>query len=274
MSGTDSQRNRLAGLGDGERVYAGAAVETAAESLIELYGAVGLDWVWIDLEHKNASPLDGPTLERLTRAGECSGVALVVRLPDGDPATVRKVLDAGVRTVVVPRVETAADLRRAAEACYFEYDSGAGARGLSQSRSSGYGTAYLGDESYHRTEDDAVRLGVLVEDERAVQNLPAILDVPELDFVFPGPGDLSVSMGHPQEYDHPDVRAQIEYVEATCRDRSIPMLGTYHSTFTGRDGTRQAIERGYRLLSVGNEYDFAAEILRERLSWFTDDERG
>ncbi|PCR88776.1 HpcH/HpaI aldolase family protein [Natrinema ejinorense] len=271
MSGAGPRENRLSSLGDSETVYVGAAVETAAESLIELYGLVGLDWVWIDLEHKNASPLDGTNLERLSRAGECGNVELVVRLPDSNPATVRKVLDAGVRNVVIPRIETATDLRRAAEACYFEYGDESGARGLSQGRSSGYGTAFLEDSaSYYRTEDDAVQLGALIEEEQAVENLPAILDVPGLDFVFPGPGDLGVSMGHPLEYDHPAVSDRIEYVEETCRDRGIPMLGMYHSNFTGRGGIQQAIERGYRLLSVGNEYDFAAEILRERLSWFAE----
>jgi len=268
MDGTAPQRNRLVGLAESDTVYVGAAVETAAESLIELYGRLGLDWVWVDLEHKNASPRDATTLEQLTRAAECGGTELVVRLPDNDPATVRTVLDAGVRNIVVPRVETPEDVKKAADACYFESETGPGERGLAQSRSSGYGTAFVDDGSYHRTEDDAVQMGVLVENERAVRNLDAILDVPELDFVFPGPGDLSVSMGHPSEYDQDAVRDRVETIETTCREQGMPLLGMYYSNFSGETETCRAIERGYRLLCVGNEYDFAAETIRDRHAWF------
>lgn len=49
----------------------------------------------------------------------------------------------------------------------------------------------------------------MIENDLAVSNLDEILEVPELGFVFVGPSDLSISLGHPFETDHPDVQEAI-----------------------------------------------------------------
>ncbi|ELZ80362.1 HpcH/HpaI aldolase [Haloferax larsenii JCM 13917] len=266
MSGPQ-QQNHLANIRDTDDVYLGAGVETASEQLVELYGTLGLDWVWLDLEHKNGTPLDGPRLERLVRAAQCGGTELVVRLPNGDPSTVRKALDTGVRNVVVPRVETASDVERAVRAGRFEFDGEPGDRGLAQGRVSGYGTTFGGERPYHEVEDENVQVGVLVENRTAVENIDEIVTVPELGFVFPGPGDLGVSMGRTLEYDDSEVRALIERVRETCVQHGVPLLGFHNSNFVGPDGARNAAERGYRLLHLGDEFEFVADAVTERSDW-------
>ncbi|WP_276299850.1 HpcH/HpaI aldolase family protein [Halorussus lipolyticus] len=261
------QRNRLADLRATDEVYLGAGVETASERLIEVYGKLGLDWVWVDLEHKNGSPLDAPDLERLVRSAQCGGTELVVRLPNGEPSTIRKVLDTGVRNVVVPRVETAGEVERAVRAARFEYDGEPGDRGLSQGRASGYGAAFGGDRPYHEVEDENVQVGVLVENRTAVENVEEIAAVPELGFVFPGPGDLGVSMGRTHEYDDPEVRALVERVRETCVEHGVPLLGFQNSNFAGPEEVREATDRGYRLVSLGDEFTFVAEAVEERIGW-------
>lgn len=266
MNGPE-QRNRLADLRATDEVYLGAGVETASEQLVELYGTLGLDWVWVDVEHKNGSPLDGTGLERLVRAAQCGGTELVVRLPNGDPSTIRKVLDTGVRNVVVPRVETASDVERAVRAARFEYDGEPGDRGLAQGRASGYGTAFGGERPYHDVEDANVQVGVLVENRTAVENVEEIATVPELGFVFPGPGDLGVSMGRTLEYEDPEMRSLVERVRKTCVEHGVPLLGVQNSNFAGPEGVRDAIDRGYRLVSLGDEFAFVAQAIEERTGW-------
>jgi 2-dehydro-3-deoxyglucarate aldolase len=263
------RENPLVGLGETDNVLLGAGVETGNETLIEIYGRLGLDWVWVDLEHKNRSPYDSQYVERLRRAADCGDTELVVRVPNGQPDLVRKVLDAGVRNICVPRVQTADEVRQAVRASRFEYDEGPGRRGLSQGRASGYGDAFQkssGDD-FHERADSEVTVGVLIEDERAVANLDAILDVPGLGFVFPGPGDLGVSMGRTLEYDDEDVQANLRKVVEGCRDRDIPLLGMHTSNFTGPEGTREAIERGYQILSLGNDFKAVREVFSERMGW-------
>jgi len=267
------RQNELADLRKTEDVYLGAGVETASERLVELYGTLGLDWVWVDLEHKNGSPLDATGLERLVRAAQCGGTELVVRLPNGDPSTVRKALDTGIRNVVVPRVETADEVERAVRASRFEYDGEPGERGLAQGRASGYGTAFGGERSYHEVEDANVQVGVLVENRTAVENIEEIASVPELGFVFPGPGDLGVSMGRTLEYDDPEMRSLVERVEKTCIEHGVPLLGVQRSNFAGPEGVRNAVEQGYRLVSLGDEFAFVAQAIEERSGWLGASDR-
>jgi 4-hydroxy-2-oxoheptanedioate aldolase len=48
-----------------------------------------------------------------------------------------------------------------------------------------------------------------IETVEAVANLDAMLEVEGIDILFIGPTDLSVSMGHPGNHNHPDVQATI-----------------------------------------------------------------
>ncbi|MDX1747966.1 MAG: aldolase/citrate lyase family protein, partial [Halobacteriales archaeon] len=172
--------------------------------------------------------------------------------------------------IVVPRVQTAAEVRRAVRAAYFEYDGGPGARGLSQGKTSDYGAAYTkdGDVDYVTREDDTVLVGVLIEDIEAVENLDEILDVPQLGFVFPGPGDLGVSMGKPLEYGDPEVKEHIAAIRDGCVERGIPVLGVHGSNFVGEEETKAEIENGYQLVSLGNDFKALREVVSDRRSWF------
>lgn len=265
------QQNAVkAGLEAGDALF-GAGVETGAPALVEVYGSVGLNWVWIDMEHKNPSSFDSNYLEGLVRAAECTDTELIVRIAGTDPSCVRKVLDAGVRNVVVPRVETAAEVRRVVEASRYEYDGGPGERGVSFGRASNYGKSLSmdGGSDFHEREDDSVLVGVLIENETAVENIEEIVDVPELGFVFPGPGDTGVSMGHTLEYGHPDVSAALKTVEQTCLENDVPLLGILGSNFDTLDDARSAVDRGYQLIGIGNEFAILRDSLGETLAALT-----
>ncbi|QOS13572.1 HpcH/HpaI aldolase family protein (plasmid) [Haloferax gibbonsii] len=258
------------GLDEDDALF-GASVETGSPALVEVYGELGFNWVWLDLEHKNPSAFDSNYLEHMLRAAECSDTELIVRVPDNNPAQIRKVLDAGVRNIVVPRIQTSDELETAVEAAYYSYDGRPGERGLSFGRASGYGS-YLsmdGDTSYHLDEDENVLMGVLIENETAVNNIDDILDVPELDFVFPGPGDLGVSMDHTLDYGHPEVQDALSRVEDACLERGVPLLGLLGSNFPTLDDAERAVEDGYQLLGLGNEFSAVRDVFGDRLRTLT-----
>jgi len=261
--------NPLVGLGETDDVLLGAGVETGNETLVEILGRLGLDWVWVDLEHKNPSPYDSHYLERLRRAADCGGTELVVRVPNGEPSLIRKVSDAGVRNICVPRVQTAEEVREAVRAGRYEYDGEPGRRGLSQGRASGYGDQFTktAGESFHHEADDELLVGVLIEDIAAVENLDEILDVPELGFVFPGPGDLGVSLGKTLQYGDDEVQAALDEIIDGCVEREIPLLGLHGSNFSGPDGTREAVEKGYQILGLGNDFKAVRQVFGDRMDW-------
>jgi 2-dehydro-3-deoxyglucarate aldolase len=238
-------------------VVLGARASSFSPALIEIYGELDLDFVWLDFEHAGESPWDTALFENLTRAAEVGGIELFVRIPAPDQALIRKVLDAGVRNLLIPRPDTAEEVRHAVEATRFVYDGEPGERGIAGSRSSGYGNA----ENYVEKEDQNICIGVMIEKKAAVDNLSEILSVPELGFVFIGPGDLSVQLGHPGDRDHPEVRKTISEIEAEVRDSPVALGGIAHDA----DLANKKVQNGYQILRIGGEFEAAQEVLRGRL---------
>jgi 2-dehydro-3-deoxyglucarate aldolase len=245
----------------GDVVY-GARASTFSPTVIEVFGDLGVDFVWLDFEHTGPSPYDSTVFEELTRAAEAGGTELLVRLPSGEPPLVRKVLDAGVRTLLIPRVDSAAEVRDAVEATRFVYDGRPGERGKASGRSSDWGSA----DGYVEREDEEVCLGVMIEKTTAVDDLEAILDVPELGFVFVGPADLSVQLGHPTNRQHPEVRAQIEAIEAACLDAGVPLGGIA----TDPEAIEAATADGYQIVRLGGDLGAIRQTLGERLARVRD----
>jgi len=132
--------NDLAAILDDGDVALGVLDNTYSPTLVEFYGELGVDFVWLDFEHGGPDPWDGGQLEDLLRAGERTDVELLVRLPDTDPTLVRKALDLGARNVFLPRVETAEEVRDAVRSARFRYDDGPGDRGLASPRASRWGS--------------------------------------------------------------------------------------------------------------------------------------
>lgn len=250
-------RNRFKERLERERAVVGARASSFSPALVEIYGSMGLDFVWLDFEHGGGSPWDTPLLEGLTRAADGGDIELLVRLPTGHPGLIRNALDSGVRNILIPRVDSAEEVRKAVEATRFVYDGAPGQRGIAGGRSSGYGAADVPIEQ----EDDGVCLGVMIEKTTALAALEDILAVPELGFVFVGPADLSVQLGHPNERDHPDVEAAIGTIETTALESGVPIGGISHDS----EGASALLERGYQIVRIGGEFEAAKQVLGDRL---------
>ena len=243
---------------DDGTVALGAGTDTFSPIAIEVYGHIGLDFVWLDFEHAGPSPYDAPVIEELTRAGEAAGIDLLIRIPSGDPPLIRKVLDAGARTLLIPRVESAGEVEQAIEAARFTYGDSPGERGVGIGRTTTWGNSV---ERQPQIENDSVMVGAMIENASAVSNLEDILDVSGLGFVFIGPADLSVSLGHPWQWDHPEVTETVEHIVATATDSGVPVGGITTDAASAIDG----IEQGYQLLHIGGDISSAQAVLSERL---------
>lgn len=236
--------NDLAATLESGGVALGLLDNTYSPTLVEFYGELDLDFVWIDLEHGGPDPWDANLMEDLLRAAERTDLELLVRLPNTDPTLVRKALDLGARNVFLPRVETATEVREAVKSARFRYDGSPGDRGLGSPRARRWGLA----DDYIATEDRETIVGVTIETEASVENLDAILDVPELGFVFIGPLDLSVSLGCPGEIDHPDVQEAVETIRSNAVDAGVPVGGLGF----GIDDVNEKATNGYQMLNLGS----------------------
>lgn len=243
----------------------GASCATFSATVIETFGRIGLDFVWLDFEHSGPSPYDSRVFEELTRAAEAADIELLVRLPKPEPPLVRKVLDAGVRTILIPRIETAEQLRPAVEAAYFSYDSGVGDRGVGVGRSgewAGYVDSYIGNE------DDEILVGTMIENQRAVENIDEILDIPQLGFAFVGAADLSISLsgGDPLADTEDAVNEAIDRARQAALSADIPLGRIKNSV----PEAREAAEAGYQILRIGGDLSAASAVLGDRLDALDD----
>ena len=249
---------------NGETIF-GAACAIFSPTVIETLGNAGLDFVWLDFEHGGPSPYDSTVFEELTRAAEAGDTELLVRIPKPAPALVRKVLDAGVRTVLIPRIETAADLRPALEAAHFAYDGRVGDRGVGVGRTSeweGYVDSHIGGE------DGEVLVGTMIENQQAVDNIEEILSLPGLGFAFLGPADLSMSLsgGEPLDKNPDRLQAAIDRTREACLEAGVPIGRIQNDPAAARE----AVEQGFQIVRIGGDTGAIRSTLSGRLDLVTE----
>lgn len=175
----------------------GTVVTLAAPEVAEILSASGLDWLFVDMEH---APLDPLAAQRLLAA---SRLPCVVRVPDGEEATLKKALDLGAAGVMVPMVNSAAQAETIVRLCKYPPR---GTRGVGIGRAHAYGPGFA---DYVREADAATIVVVQCERAAAVEAIDAIARVEGVDAVLVGPYDLSGSLGRLGEIDHPEVQTAI-----------------------------------------------------------------
>jgi 2-keto-3-deoxy-L-rhamnonate aldolase RhmA len=181
-------------------VVRGVFVGIPSPALVEMCGHAGFDFVVIDNEH---GPASLETTEHMIRAAKAANVAPIVRCLEPD---ILRVLDLGASGIQIPSVNTAEQARRIVSAARY---APVGNRGAAFSvRAAGFG--FFGGAAHAQASNAGIAVVVMIETPEAIRNLDAILAVPGIDAAFIGPNDLSFSMGHPANWNHPEVQAAIE----------------------------------------------------------------
>jgi 4-hydroxy-2-oxoheptanedioate aldolase len=196
-------RGRLrARLAAGEATL-GTFVGTASAVAAEVCAAAGVDWVLLDLEHGAGGE---EQVRDVVPAAGAYGVPTVVRVESAARIRLGRVLDLGAAGVMLPRMDTAAEVAEAVRhlryppagdrgvatynrACRFALDPGALAR--------------AGDEL----------LGVVqIESASAVEQVDQIAAIDGVDVLFVGPQDLSFNLGVPFDLGAPTYLAALRRV--------------------------------------------------------------
>src|SRR5262245_4225653 len=175
--------------GEGKGVL-GASSRQHAPDLLELFGAIGYDFVMLDGEHGSMS-LD--EVEHMVRAAEAFGITPIARIPNHEDSTILRFLDRGVQGIIVPHVNTREDAEAVARAARYHPD---GHRGMAGGRDHDYGVGVSRDQST-RWINSQLLVIPMMEETSAVDNLDAILTVSGVDVLHVASGDLGQSMGNP-----------------------------------------------------------------------------
>lgn len=167
----------------------------------EVLATIGYDWLVIDTEH---SLTDIPDTLGMMQAMAPYPVSAVVRPASNDVVMIKRVLDLGAQTLLLPYVQNAAEAQAAVDAMRYPPRGIRGVAGVT--RASLFGQI----EGYATRAEEELCLIVQVETAEALAQIEAIAAVDGVDAIFIGPADLAASLGHPGNSKHPEVLAAIE----------------------------------------------------------------
>jgi 4-hydroxy-2-oxoheptanedioate aldolase len=174
----------------------------------EVVAPAGFDWLLLDTEHSPADPL---TVLAQLQAVAPYPVSPVVRPASNDAVLIKRFLDIGAQTLLIPYVQNAAEAKAAVAAMRYPP---AGIRGVATTtRATRFGRV----PNYGQRAHEQLCLLVQAETREALAELEQIANVEGVDGVFIGPGDLSASLGHVGQTGHPEVVAAIEDAIARVR---------------------------------------------------------
>lgn len=192
-----------------ECVYGTSLEDCLDPEIAVLLAAAGLDFFFVDTEHCPASPAQ---IQALCRAGRGAGIIPLVRVTQSEPELISRALDVGAMGVIVPRVHSAPQARSAVDVMKFPPlgHRGYGLRGIVNDFQ--VLSAKEGVESANR-ETLAV---LMIESKEGIENVEEIAHTPQLDVLFVGPYDLTLSLDIIEEFENPIFLRALERIIAAA----------------------------------------------------------
>src|ERR1051326_3151016 len=224
-------------LASGRTVY-GLWITLESASIAEMAVALGLDWIVIDAEHGH---LDWKEILEHIRATVRSDTVALVRLAELNGGLIKRALDIGADGVVLPWMETAAQLRQAVAFANFPPE---GVRGIGAERATAWGqclTEHTCDANEH------VLIVPIIETVTGGKNIHELCQVPGVELFFFGPVDYSASAGHRGQWEGPGVAAELLNIKDKIRQtgKHCGVIGTSAENLLERR------HQGFHMLGVG-----------------------
>lgn len=222
----------------------GSWMQIASPDIAEILASAGFDWIAVDMEHGAVSRNQLPDL---FRAIELHGALPFARVAEPNGILCQQALDSGAAGVVIPRIESEAQLSEIVAGCQWPP---AGKRGVGFSRANLFGRRF--DE--YKSEAQQPFIVAQIESRSAVDNIAALLKVKGIDATMIGPYDLSASLGCAGEISHPDVRACVAEVVTACKTAGVP--SGIHVVQPDVHRLDEEIAAGHRFLAYGTDAVF------------------
>lgn len=228
----------------------GSFFELGSEFVVEALGKTGLDFLIVDNEH---GPFEAERTADFVRAAELAGIAPLARVREISRPAVLKLLDVGAQGIVVPDVHTLDQVRALVEYAKF---SPLGKRGFCPSRKDGWGFDYPATEDLRTNMEYCNSETLLIpqcETVGCLENIETIAALEGVDGIFIGPFDLSISMGIPGQFEHPDFVRALGRIRDACRSAGkFTMYFTVHA---------DQVARGFRFGFDAMTFSLDARVL-------------
>lgn len=217
----------------------------------EIAATAGFDWLLIDGEH---APFELQSMQSHLQALAPYDVSPVVRVEEGRTALIKRVLDIGAQTILVPMVDTP---EQAHELVLDVNYPPVGRRGMGSALARAAKWNHI--PGYPKIANEEVCLLIQIETVEAIKNIEEICAVEGIDGVFIGAVDLSASMGHVGNPDHPEVVAAIEHAIDVI-NKAGKAAGFLSVNV---DVARRYVDKGVKFMAVGVDTLLLANATQE-----------
>jgi 2-keto-3-deoxy-L-rhamnonate aldolase RhmA len=175
-------------LQEGEPVYGTMIQAVPMPAIAQVMALAGCDFIFFDMEH---GPFNMESIAAMVQAARLAGVTPLVRVPNDEYHLMVRPLDAGAQGIMIPRVETKAQVERIMECTMFPP---VGNRGCSVSQGHNEFAAQNLWE-FTQTANGENLIILQIERARAVAEIDQLLAVPGVGGAIIGPNDLALSLG-------------------------------------------------------------------------------
>ena len=208
-------RHLKARLKKGDLLIGPMLGEYARPSLVKLFQHAGFDFIYIEYEHTFFGLAD---LAETILSARDNGLPVIAKTPQLERMEVAKLLEAGVVGIQLPRTETREHVE---ELLSYSKFPPRGTRAVAP----GWGNSdYRGVSDWQGwmdEQDEETTVVVHIETALGYENAEQVISVPGVDMVYAGPGDSSIELGHPGDYNHPEVRGPMEKVLELCKEYGV-----------------------------------------------------
>ncbi|QIZ77492.1 HpcH/HpaI aldolase family protein [Ferrimonas lipolytica] len=233
----------------------GTWMMTGSDTVAEAMSTIGFDFLVLDQEHVPVDSLDAVRIDRAIRNASTTTTPLY-RLAWNDVVLIKRALDGGANSLMVPFINTAEEARAAVEAAYYPP---LGKRGFAAvHRASMYGSK----ADFVREANEEIAFILQMETPEAIDNMEAIGAVEGVTGFFIGPGDMSAAMGHIGNPSHPEVQAKIAEGLAKAKAMNLPcgIVGG------NPELANKYQEMGFSFVALGSDMSYLLARAKEQLA--------
>lgn len=200
-----------------EKTFATTISNLNWSGLVQIFNNETLDFLIFDFEHGR---LTAESAEEMLRMCNVLKIPAIARVQEIAYAYMSTIFDMGADGILVPRIETLEQAKMVFNSIRFPPIGKKGCGGFSL-----FHDGRVSVEEFNQN-----RLVFLqIESALGIQNLEGMLALGKVDGVIVGPNDMSIAMGIPFQFDHPDLIAGIEEVIKIC-DKHKVSCGIYCDT--------------------------------------------
>ena len=221
----------------------GIVMEYVRPSIVKIYRNAGFDFIYAEVEH---TLFLGPQFTDFVLSARDNGMPVIAKTAQLERAEVARLLEAGVVGVQLPRTETRQDVLTLLD--YMKFPPKGTRAGAPCFGNTDYAMP-ADDRAWLKKADASTILVVHIETRRGFENAEQIITTPGVDMVYLGPYDFSISMGHPGQYDHPQMKQAMMKVLMLCRKHGVP----FGTTASNRKAAAGLVKRGCRFFEIVDE---------------------